>query len=198
MRVTKISEQQKNHDRVNVFIDGKYSFSLTLNQLLESKLKLGTELDEQAVKEYLRLSEEGKLKVRTFDWLTLRPRSAKELKDYLRKKKLSDEVITAWTADFQNKNYQNDTSFALWWVGQRRKQLKSESYIRQELRTKGVASEIINEALATDENSDTDALAALIEKKRRQLKYQDNQMLLEYLVRKGYRYSLVKELLAAE
>ena len=100
--------------------------------------------------------------------------------------------------DFQQKNYQNDTAFATWWVGQRRKQLKSESYIRQELRSKGVNSEIIALALTSDEGTDDEAIKALIDKKRRQLKYQDNQVLLEYLVRKGYRYSLVKELLAAE
>lgn len=198
MLVTKITEQQKNHDRVSIFVGGKYAFSLTLNQLLESKLKIGTKLDEQAIKEYLRQSDEGKLKVRTFDWLTLRPRSAKELTDYLRKKKLEPELITAWIGDFQQKHYQDDEAFAKWWVAQRRKQLKSEAYIKQELKTKGISNEIITSALQDEDSSESEALKMLITKKRRQIRYQDNQVLLEYLVRKGYRYSLVKELLAAE
>jgi len=196
MLVTRISEQQKNPDRTSIYVDGKYSFSLTINQLLESKLKIGTELTDNDIKEYLRLSDEGKLKVRTFDWLTLRPRSAKELTDYLRKKKLEPELISQWIVDFQQKRYQDDTVFAAWWIEQRRKQLRSESYIRQELRSKGVTQEIISDVLSSSEANDTDALNALIIKKRRQTKYQDDQKLLEYLVRQGYRYSLVKIALA--
>lgn len=196
MVVTRITEQLKNKDRISVYVDGVYKFSLTINQLLESKLKVGTQLEDSDIKDYLRQSDEGKLKMRTFDWLSLRPRSSKELLDYLLRKKLSDEAAKQWLYEFQKKNYQNDTLFTIWWIEQRRKQLKSESYIRQELRTKGISQELIADVLQDSTENDTEVIKQLIAKKRRQLKYQDDQKLLEYLVRNGYRYSSVKEALA--
>lgn len=195
MIVTRITEQQKNAERASIYVDGKYSFSLTISQLLETKLKVGTELTDPDIKEYLRLSDEGKLKVRAHDWLTIRPRSEKELVEYLRKKGVDQEVIPTWIAEFQKKHYQNDTSFAIWWVEQRRKQLRSESYIKQELRSKGISQETISEVLANNEDKDAQIIKQLIAKKRRQTKYKDDQKLLEYLVRQGYRYSSVKEAL---
>ena len=46
MTITKISAQVKNPDRVSIYIDGVYSLSLNLDQLLVEKLKFGLELDE--------------------------------------------------------------------------------------------------------------------------------------------------------
>jgi regulatory protein len=193
MKITKISYQVKNPERVNIFIDNKYSFSLDLNQLLESKLKSGTEITEQDLKNFQKMSADGKLKMRTLEWLTLRPHSAKELSDYLKRKKVDKEQIEQWTCDFQERGYQNDEQFAIWWARHRRNKNKSSAFIRQELKSKGINDETIAETLS-DSSSEKEALAALIAKKRS--KYQNDKKLTEYLLRQGYRYSLIKEVLA--
>jgi regulatory protein len=78
MTITKITEQVKNPNRVSIFVDGKYSFSLSLDQLLDLRLKVSYELDEARLKELVKLSQVGKLKMRTLEWLMIRPHSAKE------------------------------------------------------------------------------------------------------------------------
>jgi regulatory protein len=196
MKISKISQQIKNPDRASIFVDGKYSFSLNLSQLLEAKIKSGDEIDEAQVKAYKKLSQDGKLKQRALEWLIIRPRSAKELKDYLYRKKLEPEQINMWVKEFQNKKYQNDEAFAKWWIEQRRDKQRSSTSIRYELKTKAINDEIINGLMAENDYEDKKALKKLIFKKRQLAKFRDDQKLIEYLMRLGYHYSLIKEVLA--
>jgi regulatory protein len=197
MVITAIKAQVKNPHRVSIFVDGKYTFSLSLDELLDTKLKNGQELTSPELKKLQQLSSDGKLRMRAFEWLMIRPRSARELTDYLRKKQAGDELIQRILGDAQQRNYQNDIAFAKWWVEQRRvgKQ-RSARYITQELASKGVAREISSEVLSENETSDIDTLRILVIKKRRSARYADDQKLIEYLARQGYSFSLIKEVLA--
>ncbi|MDQ5958652.1 MAG: regulatory protein, partial [Patescibacteria group bacterium] len=93
MKITKLSVQVKNTDRVNVFIDNKYTLSLTLNQILEQKLKVGLELDQSDVNILQKLSQDGKVRARALEWVLLRPHSQKELKQYLQKKQIDRKSV---------------------------------------------------------------------------------------------------------
>lgn len=199
MKITRITAQVKNPERVSIFVDGAYSFSLSLDELLTAKLKSNQELSSVELKKLKQMSTDGKLRMRAFEWLLRRPHSARELKDYLYKKQASEELAARIIADAQKRNYQNDESFARWWVEQRRSgKQRSARYIAQELGTKGIDREIISEVLAENETDDSDALRVLIAKKRRSARYADDQKLTEYLARQGYSFSLIKELLAEE
>ena len=55
---------------------------------------------------------------------------------------------------------------------------------------------MIDDALATSTIDDKSALKELVAKKRLLLKYQDDKKLIEYLMRQGYYYSLIKDVLA--
>ena len=196
MTITRITEQVKNKERVSIYVDGKYEFSLTIAQLLDEKLKIGLELTEQDIKRLHKVSDDGKLRMRTIEWLMIRPHSSKELKDYLYRKKLDPEQIDDWVFSMQKFGYQNDEQFARWWVDQRRNKQRSAGFIRQELRTKGVHDDIIQSSLANADATDASSLEALIEKKRRNVRYQDDKKLIEYLQRQGYRYSDIVDALA--
>ena len=196
MKITKLSAQVKNPDRVNVFLDGKYSFSLTIDQVLEYKVKKDLEIDEQDVKKFEKLSLDGKLRQRALEWLMIRPHSEKEVMDYFRRKKVDSEQARAWLDEFISRGYQGDQSFARWWIDQRRAKQKSQQFIRQELRQKGVDTAIIQSLLLEESVTDKSALMMLVEKKQKQTKYQDSQKLTTYLLRQGYRYSDVVDALA--
>lgn len=197
MIITAIKAQIKNPNRISIFVDGAYSFSLSLDELLETKLKNKQEISSVDLKKLQQLSNDGKLRMRAFEWLMIRPRSARELTDYLRKKQAGDELTLRILHDAQKRKYQDDAAFATWWVEQRRSgKQRSARYIAQELASKGVAREVITETLTENVMTDTDTLRTLIVKKRRSARYADEKKLTEYLVRQGYSYSLVKELLA--
>lgn len=198
MIVTKISAQQKDTNRVNVFIDSKYTCSLTLDQLLAEKLKVGAQVASDDVKHLCKVSEDGKLRARALEWLLVRPRSSSELKLYLAKKKASPELVAAITKEFSEKGYQDDTYFTQWWVEQRTKKNKSDLAIRAELLQKGIPSAIIAEAMQGS-TTQIDRLRELVKRKGVLAKYQQDPLKFKkYLLSKGFRYSEIDEVLAED
>ncbi len=85
-QITAIKPQQKNQNRVNIFVDNTYEFSLSISQLVDQKLKVGQQLDEAQLAALKKLSNFGKLYTRTLEWLLSRPHSTKETRDYLYRK----------------------------------------------------------------------------------------------------------------
>ena len=61
MKITALKQQIKNPERVSFFIDAKYEFSLSLNELVKYKLKTGEELTAADVKKYKKISADGKI-----------------------------------------------------------------------------------------------------------------------------------------
>ncbi len=197
MTVTGLKQQIKNPDRVSVYVDSKYAFSLTLNQVVEHKIKQGQELNQTDVKKYQKISEQGKQKARALEWLMSRPHSEKEFFEYLNRKKVDSELAEQWAIEFRDKKYLNDSYFAKWWTeNRRRSKLASSKKIRYELRAKGIDSAIIDNQLESTADDESEALRALIEKKSTKSKYQNNpDKLIAYLLSQGFNYSLIKELL---
>lgn len=85
-RVTELKQGVKNPNRVNVFVDGKFAFSLDVAQVVDLGVKVGMELPEEKKVELKKASEFGKLYQRTLEWVLVRPRSERETRDYLRRK----------------------------------------------------------------------------------------------------------------
>lgn len=196
MKITAIKQQVKNSNRASIFVDGKYSFSLSIDQLVEERLKNGVELDEHALKKLKKKSEDGKLRARSMEWLMSRPRSEKEYKTYLYKKNVPKEQIDYFTEEMVGKKYLSDETFCRWFMGVKTRQLKSNKELKYLLRQKGISGSIIDECLSEGGDNEHDRLKELIVAKRRQLKYRDDAKLLAYLARKGYSFSEIKEALA--
>jgi len=70
---------QKNQKRVNIFLDGEYSFSLDLDNFGQLGLKVGIELNQDEINEIIKKSEFQKAFDKTLNFAMRRPRSLKEL-----------------------------------------------------------------------------------------------------------------------
>jgi len=202
MKITSIKQQGKNPDRASIFIDGTYSFSLTLDELVRERLKIGQELDESSLKAFKKMSEEGKLRLRALNWLLLRPHSEREFRDYLYRKKADKDLIDGLVADFTARKYLDDAAFAQWWYEQRAASNRSDRYISSELMKKGVRRDIIDDVLRHNKEPGSDAddeaarLRAIIAKKARLPRYAaDRQKLMQYLARQGFAYDDIKRAL---
>jgi len=193
MRITSLKQQVKNPQRVSVFVNEKYSFSLSLDELVAEKIKTGQEFDEPELKRLKKLSEDGKLRARAMVWLMIRPHSERELRDYLRRKKTEPELSDRLVEEFTAKKYLNDNSYAKWLVELRGRAGKSNRAISSELYVKGVSREVINEALE-ETNDEAERLKILIAKKQKLTRYKnDKTKLAKYLTSQGFSYSLVKD-----
>jgi regulatory protein len=197
MRITAIKAQVKNTERVSIYLDDKYAFSLTQNQLLDLKLHSGKELSEQDVAELKKASDYGKLLERVMNYVMIRPRSIREVRDYLWRKKADPDMSQRVITYFEDRGYLNDKAFASSWV--RARQLTkpiSKRRLVAELRQKGVASEYIDSAVMHDEYNEITALKEIILKKRKLARYQDEQKLMQYLARQGFGYDTIKNTLS--
>jgi regulatory protein len=193
MKITKITGQIKNPDRANIFIDGTYSFSLTLSQVIDNKVKVGLELDEAELNVLKKISDYGKLKMRTIEWLYIRPRSSQELRMYLKKKNVDTEDSTKLINEISKLGYQDDIRFTAWWVEQRKTKNKSNRFISNELRSKGIDSGTISDALNDSGETDEARMINLINKKNLLQKYPEKQKLVTYLMRQGFSYDVIKQ-----
>lgn len=215
MKITDISLQAKNANRVNISVDGKYRFSLDVFQVGELGIKRGAEYSEAEIASFETESSFGKLYARTLEYCMIRPRSVKEVRDYLWKKTLATKYKSSKTGEIKDKQgvakeiadrvlerveqkgYVNDESFTRWWV-ENRNQAKGSSLrkLRSELQAKGVASTIIDTSLSTSDRNDQEELQKIIAKKAK--KYDDEQKLMQYLARQGFSYDDIKQALTGD
>ncbi len=194
MKITTIKQQTKSQDRYSIFIDDKFAFGLSELGLINSGLRVGQELDREAVG---RLKEDAaidKAYNRTLALLARRPRSEGELRDYLKRKNYDSPTADVILNKLSKVGLVDDKAFAKLWVENRRL-LKATSLrrLRQELRQKRIADDIIDEVLAADETDDRQVLRELVERKR--ARYPDKLKFMQYLARQGYNYDDIKSVL---
>ena len=218
MKITKISQQVKRKDRYSVYVDQKYSFSLSDYQLVSAGLRIGKEYTQAELTELINNSEFGKAYERALNYVMIRPRSIREIRDYLTrtflypkpkmyvnkagerivKKKEVDKSTVLYMIErvlerLEQKGYSDDQKFAEAWVRSRQLTKKSSKRkLQQELQVKGVNSEIITAVLTDDSIDETENLKKMIEKKQKQARYQDTTKLTQYLLRQGFTYSDIK------
>jgi len=215
MKITNISLQARDKNRVNVSVDGTYRFSLDVYQVGDLGIKVGKEYTDEELMALETESQFGKLYARTFEYCLMRPHSAKEVRDYLYKKTRTVKLRSKRTGEFYDKpgvspevtqrvydrlvekGYIDDEKFTRYWVDNRSlTKGASKRKLTSELRSKGVEQSIIDKFLAESERTDGDEIKKIIAKKRS--RYLDEQKLMQYLARQGFSYDDIKAVLAEE
>ncbi len=136
-------------------------------------------------------------------YISYRPRSEKEVYDYLigkqkRVKNLDDATIAKIMARLVEYKFIDDRQFARFWIEHRKKGFR---ILRFELQQKGISKEIIEEAASEFDlgSKEDELMKKLIEKKSRSLKNENPQKVKEktiaYLLRKGFDYEDIKKAL---
>ena len=199
MKITDIKQQVKRQGRYSLYVDGKYLFSLSESELMKSGIRIGREYTEAELEELLQTAVLDKANMRALDYLSRRPRSEWELRDYLKRKDYDSPTIDTILNKLSDYGYIDDVKFAQAWINSRR-MLKPTSLrrLRQELMQKHVSKENIEAALQTDEGDERSALKELVSKKQQQTRYQDEQKLIAYLLRQGFNYADIKVVLAGD
>lgn len=204
MKITSVSVQKRDNNRVNVSVDGKYRFSLDTYQLIELGVKVGREYDEEELVALEQESQFGKIYGRALEYCLMRPHSVREVQQYLYKKTrpkrdktgelrpgIAPEITARVFERLIEKGYVDDNKFARFWVENRfvGKGI-SKRKLRFELITKGINSTIISQILSETERNDTDEIKKIIIKKRSH--YPDDKKLIVYLARQGFDYDEIK------
>jgi regulatory protein len=191
-------ERVKKHlgPRANVFIDGKFSFALSLELVYKHGLKPEMMLSEAQIGDFLREDGEAKAFITAANFLGFRARSRDEIRKRLERDEWSEEVIARVIERLVELKLLDDAQFAADWVGAReRSKPRGAHLLKQELRQKGIAKEEIEAALP-DANAEIENAVFALSKVARKLEgYEGREQMqkaVELLARRGFGFSAAK------
>ena len=198
MKITEVSPQKNNPQRVNVYADGEYVFSLDDVDALVMGIKPGKEITDKELRNCLFESQFGKAKAKALDMLSHKSLTSKMLSDELLKKGYDEAVITEVINEFQSLGYIDDMNFAMLYLEYCASKLWGEKKIRYELLQKGVDANIIEDALASFELPGADDLAELIKRKysgEDLSDYKVKQKIMRFFASRGFDFDIVEKAL---
>jgi len=190
-KITAITVQKKNPDRVNIYLDGEFAFGVA--RITAAWLKNGDLLSEEKIARLLAEDEREWAYQQSLLYLSYRARSEKEIRQNLRKHEVSEEVIEETLERLRKAGLANDNEFAQTWVENRSTfRPRSKRALSIELRQKGLDNETIQASLS---NVDEEALAYQAGSKRaprfKNLEWSEfRKKLSEFLARRGFSYSV--------
>ncbi len=198
-RITDITTQKRRSDVYNLFVDGKFLCGVGALELSSSGLKVGQELSEQEVVSIVQQSQGSKAHNAALRYLSYRPRSEFEVRDYVYRKDYSEAICNEVIERLKREGFVDDQAFAESWIRSRSAtKPRSQRVLRLELSNKRVPKDVIDAVLADQsEDEELTALKQIAQKKLQLSRYQnDVQKLMQYLMSQGFRYSDVKKVLA--
>ncbi|GAB4279267.1 MAG: RecX family transcriptional regulator [Candidatus Promineifilaceae bacterium] len=194
-KITALTRQKRNTDRVNVYLDGQFAFGV--DAFVAISLKVGQTLTAEEINKLQAQDEVEKAKNTAIRLIEYRPRSIAEVKNHLKKKNYSDLSIEQAIERLIAVDLLNDEKFARYWLEQRNTfKPRSKIALQQELRQKGIDRTIIDATLDTLNEEDAARRAAQAKARRwKQLPEQDfKKKLGQYLQRQGFSYTIIREL----
>lgn len=196
-KITAITVQKKNPNRVNISLDDEFAFGLS--RIVAAWLRLGQELSDEKIAALQNQDAREVAYTKALRFLGYRPRSVQEVRENLQKHELPETVIEEVLKRLQDTNLLNDQQFAQAWVENRSTfRPRSRRALAMELRQKGLDDEVVQSAL--DDNVDENALALEAARKYvrkvQKLEWPDfRQKLGGFLGRRGFSYGVVAPVL---
>jgi regulatory protein len=193
-------KQQKNKNRVNVYLDNKFGFGIDLDNFVLLGLKVDQELTDEEIEKVIKKAEFQKTYDKLLRFAMTRPRSEKEVFDWFRRKEVHESLHNDLLKKLKSLNLLNDLEFAKWWVDQRIQfKSKSKRVIQIELRQKGIKKEIIDEVLEEVPIDEEKLAKELIAKKMYKWEKLEprlkKQKMSQYLAGKGFSWGIIEKAL---
>lgn len=163
MKITDIRPRRKGLSAV--YIDGEYALSLDTQTLLEHRIDIGRELDDEELHDLIESSNERRAKEKALWLISYRSHSKKELRDKISRtcdRQSAEKAVER----MEELGLVNDRDYA-----ERCAQTliftkhMSKRGAAMELRRKGIESEIIDEVLNDIEVDEREQIQAVIERK---------------------------------
>lgn len=191
--ISALEQQQKDKQRVSVFLDGAFAFGVSLDVAVT--LRKGQELTAAEVEALQHDDERGRAYQRALGYLAARPRSRAEVERYLAGKHFGEEAIAGAVQSLLAHGYLDDEAFAQFWQENRSQfRPRSAAALRYELRQKGIDGDQIDAALAgMDEEAVAWSAAAGKAGRWADLTEEDfEQKMIAYLARRGFGYAVAR------
>ncbi|MFQ5880341.1 MAG: regulatory protein RecX [Dehalococcoidia bacterium] len=194
MQVTAIERQQR-RPRANIFLDGRFALSLSLEVVAEAGLHVGDTVSEADLERLVQLGARYSAYAAALRLLSYRPRSQAEVQQRLRRRGVPPSLVEATVERLRRQGLLDDAAFAHFWVDVRnRTSPRGRKLLWQELFFKGVDRQTAQAALQEVEEEDAAYRAA--RRRLRALAGLDyatfRRRLGDFLLRRGFRYDVAR------
>ena len=197
--ITKIEVGKRNKERVNIYIDNEYAFSISAELVYKENIKVKDEINVERLKKLADEDNYIKCKNSALKIIERTYKSEKELRDKLVLKGYDDHIIKLTINFLREYNLLNDTNYAKMYVKDRSRN-QGKNKIKYKLIQKGIDENIIEEELnKIDKDEIKEVAYEMALKKYRVLSKRENdnykltQKLYRFLMGKGYDYDLIKD-----
>jgi len=193
-RITALKLQKRNHQRVNVYLDGEYAFGLA--RIVAAWLTVGVELSEEKITQ-LQVEDEREMAYqRALNLINYRPRAESEIRQNLRRHNLEEGTIQSVMERLRASGLVDDAGFAQTWVDNRTDlRPRSRRALAFELKQRGVSADIIDSTL--DHVDDSTMAYQAAHRQAPKIKISEwrefRLKMLRYLAQRGFSYEVSAE-----
>lgn len=142
--ITKIEVQKNNKDRVNLYIDDAFYTGMNIEVVMKHQLKKGVDISEDLLEKIIFDDVKGEAFNKAIKYIGSSLKSVKQIKDYLKKKEYSGEVVRLVIDKLCEYKYVDDYEFAKSFVLTYSKKYGKLKIVSM-LKSKGVEDNIIDD-----------------------------------------------------
>ena len=198
-KITEIKTQIKSKERVSIFIDGAYHFSVHLDVLIDYGLSVGSEVSEALLEEIQSKDELKKAYAKGIDIVSRRLHTEKEIRDKLKLKEYAPLTINKTIEKLMEYGYVNDEIFLEHYLSFKGV-TQGPRKLKYDLKRKGISEVLIDNALESIQDDEysrclnvaKSRLSSISDTLEMSKKY---TRLAGFLQRKGYSFGVTKEVL---
>ncbi|GAA0075749.1 hypothetical protein UT300005_01270 [Clostridium sp. CTA-5] len=198
-KITKLEFQKRNKERVNVFLDEEYAFSISAELIYKEGIKLKDEVDFEKLKILAYKDQIMKCREAAIRTIEKSHKTEKQVREKLILKGYEEEAIEKAIDFLKEYNYLNDEYYTKLFVKEKLKSQGSNK-IKYSLMQKGISKEIIEEELNNVDRENEKSIAIDLAqrkivtiRKSENDKYKISNKLYRFLLSKGYGYEVVNE-----
>ena len=208
MIVTRITNRKNNRRLYAVYVDGEFAFDASDSTILKFGLRSNDSIDEKKIEAVKAAEIQSEAQLTAVNYISYRPRSAREVLDHLRKKGFSSELSESIVHHFESVSLINNLEFSRMFVRDKlRRKPTGKALLQKLLIAKGIPSAMIDQVLREyisdeDQRSAAKALASRrMQLTKRSLASLDptkqKQRLTGYLLRHGFSNEIVQKTIQA-
>jgi regulatory protein len=195
--ITKIEVQEKNKTRANLYLDDKFFCGIAVELCVKHNLKKGIDIDENFLQEIVFEDEKCKAMNKAVSYISSTLKTAKQIRDYLKKKEYSQITIDYVIDKMKEYKYLDDEAYARAFIN-----TYSNKYgkmkLKSALRSKGIKDDIIESVLSEDLKIES-SLSKVAEKylKNKEIGRETLNKLSRFLYSRGYEFDEINSYISA-
>ena len=191
--ITAIEVQGKDKLRANFYLDREFFAGISIELVVKYQLKRGMEIDERFLADIIFEDDKGKALSKAIKYMGSSMKSAYQIRDYLKRKQYSPEIIDYVIDKMMEYKYLDDEAYARAYISAYSSRYGKLKLI-QALKSKGVSDKIIDnvfaeEGLISDNTIDKVASKYL---KNKEINRDSLMKLSRFLYSRGYEFDQIR------